>query len=381
MNYADPLSQVPMFPERRRGYDPDAVDQYLQAMQHQITELGNQLAGAEDRLRLAAIEVQPTESESATTLRAAKQAADDTISDAKRRAATALAEARQRAKAIVEEAQGRMEHARSVNEKIEQMKADTVRYVEESSKQIQAMRATADEEALATQEAAVATARATREQAEYDAADIRRRADADATSLRADTRDQIEQAKLAIKEAEQRLLTAAKQRGETITSEAKQRAETITSEAERLAGRTMTEARERAAQMHETAVAKADRITSEAERTAQERIDAAAEETKSMMATARTQILVETDRLRDQHQLEIDQMVELKHELDDALNAQRHAMDDQRQSLSAGIKQMQYVLDTTLIASDDATIDLEAAPAAPRPEHNELLDEMLDNAW
>ena len=29
MMYADPLAAMPTFPERRRGYDPATVDQYL----------------------------------------------------------------------------------------------------------------------------------------------------------------------------------------------------------------------------------------------------------------------------------------------------------------------------------------------------------------
>ena len=74
MLHADPIASVPVFPEKRRGYDPKIVDDYIEALQAQLAEANSKVAETEDRLRMAAMEVQAPESESAATLRAAKQA-------------------------------------------------------------------------------------------------------------------------------------------------------------------------------------------------------------------------------------------------------------------------------------------------------------------
>jgi hypothetical protein len=71
---SDPLASVPVFPERRRGYDPDVVDHYVQVLQVQLGDVNARLAEAEDRLRTAAMDIGPEKSESAAVLRAAKAA-------------------------------------------------------------------------------------------------------------------------------------------------------------------------------------------------------------------------------------------------------------------------------------------------------------------
>ena len=213
MLHADPLASVPVFPEKRRGYDPNAVDDYVQALQVQLADANERAAEAEDRLRTAAMEVQAPESESAATLRAAKQAADETIEEARQQASEVLEEARSRAAGIVEEAQARMEHARAVNLKIEQMKTETANYVSEAERHIQQTRDMAADDIARMKDEAVDAARETRDSAEREAVETRRKADADATRVRNEARDQIAQAKLAIREAEDRVIVDRPEEG------------------------------------------------------------------------------------------------------------------------------------------------------------------------
>ncbi|GEM_PF-6661604 len=365
MMHADPLSGVPVFPEKRKGYDQATVDQYVHALQIQLTDAQTRLVEAEDQMRRAALDVQPSDSESAATLQAAKQIADETITDAKTRAQTALDEARDRAAQILEDAQERMEHARGVNEKIEQMKSETTAYVADAERHVQAIRAAASEEAIALKEEAIETARSTREDAELHASEVRRKADADAVALRNDARDQIAQAKIAIREAEDRVIVAAKER-----------AETIEADAEMAAGNTITEAREQASMMVEDAEQAAERTTNDAMEAAHERLSEAAAAGQQIVAEARERSAAEARESKAELETQLLALAEQRETLGRSIDGQRSVILGQREALTSAIEEMQHVLEDTL--SDAVLIDLSSDDGSG--DRDELVAEMLDNS-
>ena len=370
MTNTDLFANVPAFPECRKGYDPLAVDQYLQTLQIQVDNANMQLVDAEARLRMAAVDVRPIENESAATLRAAKQAADETIAEAKQHAVSALQEARDRAGKIVADAQARMDHARSVNEKIEQMKTETARYVDDAKRHVQAMRTKANEESVAMQDAATEAARLIREEAELSAADVRRRADADAISLRHDARNQITQAQEAIRKAEDRLL-----------NEAKTAAAEYVAAAELEAEKTITDARCQGAIMLGDAQQSAERTTTDALVAARAALAEATTTSEEMITTARITAIRESEQIRQQIQQDIDSLTRQQVVLGDTVAAQEAVLAHQRQALTASIEQMQLTLNDPL--SDTVTINLnnEDNMMATTPiNDDDLIGELVDNS-
>ena len=238
-----------------------------------------------------------------------------------RRVATTISSLETETASIIENAHERMEHARSVNEKIERAKSETATYVADTERHVQAIRTAASEEAIALTENAMETARATREEAELHASEVRRAADADAVALRHDAREQIAQAKIAIREAEDRVIVAAKEQ-----------AETIEADAEIAAGNTITEAREQA----------------------------------SMMLDDATQLL----------ETKIAALTEQRNELGRSIEGQRSVLLGQREALTSAIEEMQHVLDDTLGESVVIGLSFDA-PSGPQ---DELVAGMLGNA-
>lgn len=400
MTHHDPLAHVPVFPERRKGYDPETVDQYLHALQIQLTEANTRLADSEDRVRAAILQGPDTnETESAATLQAAKQTADRAIAEARERATRTLAEARTRAEAMVTEARTRLEHAQRVHDKIETMKSDTATYVATAEQRLQAMRHTTNDETAELKDRATEDAREIRDSADSEARILLEEAHKDSDQLKAEARIQLESAKEAIREAEDRIIVTAKQQAAELISDATTQADqirqTAQESADELADRLTATANEEAdairrqanqesAEMTEESTRQAIEAAQSSERTisdAHEQADqilseatASAEHQRrqaEMLAAAAEDARGETEYLRQ----EILRLSGEHATVQDNLDALMTTMTEHRAQIQRSATSLQLVVNECLAPTTE-TIDL----SEPEPVETDILSEILDNA-
>ena len=104
----NPMASVPIFPERRKGYDPIAVDQYLHGLQRQLAEAQTKAAAAQQQLRNAGHGPDAT-AEAARTLQVARETAEKALGEARNHAKKILAEGKRRAAEVSAEADKRTE--------------------------------------------------------------------------------------------------------------------------------------------------------------------------------------------------------------------------------------------------------------------------------
>lgn len=380
MMYPDPLSHVPAFPKRRRGYDPVAVDQYLQALQMQVTKANSRVGETEDRLRTAVSQATSVDAGSAATLHAAKETAEKTVHDARSRATLLLDEARSRADAVVTDAQSKLDHAKGVHDKIEQMKTDTAAYVAAAEHHAISMREQAGKEAAEIVDRAAEQARETRERADSHDVTTRRSAAVEAESLRSEAREQIAQATNVIREAEDRVIRAAKDQATSIVRNAQADADDRLSSAIHEADSVRDSAATNAEQILADAKAELQRHL----RDARAALGSAHGEAKHIVEAGRTEAVVCSRQITDAAEQRAASLEAQCRGLE--ADAQRHAgaIDAHRAAIAFAIDELQQVLvgPPTVGAIDlDASVPTYVAPEPISIDRSDSLTaELLDNS-
>jgi len=306
----NPMASVPIFPERRKGYDPIAVDQYLHGLQRQLAQAQTQAAEATQQLRANVPSVVgDATTEAARTLQAARETAERALGQARHKAKKQLSESKRRAQLIAVEADKRAEAARGMTAQAKQMHTDADEVLATAQTKSDEVMATANANAASingqatagleqtrveagellrnAEQVAITEGEKVRATADYDAERIRHHARDDAKSIRDEANAKSAKSKEAAKATEEQLIVAAKEHAARLVAEAESdadtnrqvaeatartlidtatgRAEALERSSQEAAARTRAEAREQAIEVGREATAEMEILLSEFE--------------------------------------------------------------------------------------------------------------------